>query len=111
MIENAQVPTLFLIYGAGVIALYGLLSLLYVHAYRQRGRLELTPVETFDTKASIIEHLLAAGVGLLSVVVALTVPEHLVGLAGYTYFLFGPVMALHGSITGSRRRRLSEAAP
>jgi hypothetical protein len=110
VIETAQVPTLFLIYGAGVIALYLLLALLYVHAYRLRRELELTPVETFDTKASIAGHLLAAGVGLVSVVIALTIPTRLVGLAGYAYFLFGPVMAAHGSIAGARRRRLLEAA-
>ncbi len=110
VIEIAQVPTLFLIYGAGVIALYVLLALLYVHAYRLRRELGLTPVETFDTKASIAGHLLAAGVGLVSIAVALTVPVRLVGLAGYAYFLFGPVMAAHGSIAGARRRRLLEAA-
>ena len=110
VIETVQVPTLFLIYGAGVIALYLLLALLYVHAYRLRRELELTRVETFDTKASIAGHLLAAGVGLVSVVIALTVPARLVGLAGYAYFLFGPVMAAHGSIAGARRRRLVEEA-
>jgi hypothetical protein len=111
VIETAQVPTLFLIYGGGVIALYGLLALLYVHAYRRRGELELTPLEIFDTKASIVAHLLAAGIGLLSVVLALTVPLRLVGLAGYAYFLFGPVLAANGSIAGARRRRLFESAP
>jgi hypothetical protein len=30
----------------------------------------------------------------------------MIGLAGYSYFLFAPVFALHGSISGSRRRRL-----
>ena len=109
VIEQAQVPTLFLIYGAGIIALYGLLALLYFHAYRQRALLELTPVEVFDTKASLLEHLLAAGIGLVSSVVAVTVPERMVGLAGMTYFLFGPVMAIYHSINGRRRRRLFEA--
>jgi uncharacterized membrane protein len=106
VIEPAQMPQLFLIYGAGVIALYALLSLLYAHAYRRRVRLELTPIETFDTRASIRAHLLAAGVGACSILIALTVPERLVGLAGYSYFLFGPVMALHGMWNGKRRRRL-----
>jgi hypothetical protein len=110
VIEQAQVPTLFLIYGAGVIALYGLLALLYLHAYRQRERLELTPVELFDTKASLIEHLLAAGIGLVSAVVAVTVPVRLVGLAGMTYFLFGPVMAIYHSLNGRRRRRFFEGS-
>lgn len=110
VIEAGQIPTLFLIYGAGVIALYLLLALLYAHAYRRRSQLELTPVETFDTKASIVGHLLAAGVGLVSIVIALTVPTRLVGLAGYAYFLFGPIMAIHGATAGRRRRRYEGAA-
>jgi uncharacterized membrane protein len=110
VIEPSQVPTLFLVYGAGVIALYSLLALLYAHAYRKRRVLELTPVELFDTRASIVAHLLAAGVGLVSVAIALAVPTRLVGLAGYTYFLFGPVMAIHGATAGRRRRRYEGAA-
>ena len=38
---------------------------------------------------------------------ALTVPPRMVGLAGYTYFLSGPVMATYGAVAGRRRRRLS----
>jgi uncharacterized membrane protein len=108
-IENAQVPSLFLIYGAGLMALYVLLALMYAHAYRRRGALALTPLEAFDTRASIRSHLLSAGIGALSVVVALTVPLHLVGLAGYVYFLFGPVLAIHGTQTGKRRKRLEKS--
>jgi uncharacterized membrane protein len=107
VIEAGQVSSLFVIYGAGIIALYLLLALLYAHAYRKRGELELTPVETFDTKAGIVGHLLAAGIGLVSVLIALTVPQRMVGLAGFAYFLFGPVMAAYGAIAGRRRRRIS----
>jgi len=105
-IEPSQIPSLFLIYGGGVIALYALLALLYAHAYRLRRELVLTPLETFDTRASIRAHLLAAGIGVLSIAVALTVPLRFVGLAGFVYFLFGPVLAIHGTWTGKRRRRL-----
>jgi uncharacterized membrane protein len=108
-IEPGQVPTLFVIYGAGVIALYLLLALMYVHAYRKRGELELTPVETFDTRAGIVGHLLAAGIGLVSVALAVILPLRMVGLAGFAYFLFGPVMAIYGTVAGSRRRRIFEA--
>jgi hypothetical protein len=110
VIEASQVPSLFLIYGAGLIVLYLLLAMLYAHAYRRRRDLELTPVELFDTRASIVAHLLAVGVGLVSVAIALTVPDRLVGLAGYAYFLFGPVMAIHGAAAGRRRRRYESAA-
>ena len=33
----------------------------------------------------------------------------MVGLAGFAYFLFGPVMAVYGAVAGSRRRRIFEA--
>jgi hypothetical protein len=110
VIEPGQVSLLFLIYGAGVIALYALLALLYVHAYRKRRELELTPVEVFDTKAGIVGHLLAVGIGLVSVVLAVTVPQRMVGLAGFAYFLFGPVMGVYGAMAGSRRRKIPAAA-
>jgi len=106
VIEPHQIPMLFLVYGAGIIALYSFMGLLYGHAYRRRAALELTPLETFDTRASIRACVLAACIGALSIVVAYTVPLHLVGLAGFVYFLFGPVLAVHGTITGKRRSAL-----
>jgi len=108
MIANDQVSTLFVVYGMGVIAVYLLLALLYAHAYRRRRRLELNAVEAFDTKSSVVAHLLAAGVGAVSVAIAIAVPARLAGLAGYSYFLFGPVLAIHGSVAAARRRRLEE---
>jgi uncharacterized membrane protein len=110
VIELQQVPTLFLIYGAGIIALYLFMGAMYVHAYRLRTALELTPIEAFDTRASIRACVLAAGIGALSIVTALTVPLNLVGLAGFVYFLFGPVLGVHGTITGRRRRALESAS-
>lgn len=109
-IEPSQMPSLFVIYGSGIVAIYALLALMYAHALRRRESLELTRLEAFDTRSSIVAHLLAAGVGLVSIAVALAVPAHLVGLAGYAYFLFAPVMTAHGMIAGARRRRLEEAA-
>lgn len=111
VIETAQVPTLFLIYGGGIIALYVLLALLHVHAYRQRAALELTPLERFDTRSSIARHLLAASVGVLSCLLAVAMPANLVDLAGYAYFLLGPAMAIQGVLAGRRRRRIDAAAP
>jgi uncharacterized membrane protein len=109
VIEADQISTLFLIYGAGIIALYLLLALLYVHAYRRRGELALTPLELFDTRASIRMHLLAAGIGAFSCLLALLLPTRAIGLAGFAYFLFGPVMAIHGVLAARRRRRLHAA--
>jgi hypothetical protein len=110
MIETAEVPRLFIIYGIGLIAIYTLMAALYFHALRKRRVLELSPVEEFDTRASIVATLLGAGVGAVSVVIALIVPPQMAGLAGYIYFLFGPVMALYGTIAGKRRRRYEAAS-
>ena len=104
VIEPSQVSTLFLIYGGGVIALYSLLALLYVHAYRKRGELELTPVEVFDTRSSIVAHLLAVGVGLVSVVIALTVP-HPARRPGRLRVL--PLRPRHGDPRGHGRQAAS----
>lgn len=106
-IHAGQARTLFIIYGAGVIAVFGMLALLYAHALRRRGELELDRIELFDTRSSFARNLLAAGVGAVSIAIALTVPSRMIGLAGYAYFLFGPVFAVHGSVAGSRRRKLA----
>jgi uncharacterized membrane protein len=110
-IAPSEMASLFVIYGCGIVAIYSLLALLYVHALGRRAALELTRLEIFDTRASIVSHLLAAGVGVVSIVIALTVPTRLVGLAGYAYFLFAPVMSTSGVIAGRRRRKLEASAP
>lgn len=110
MIETAEVPRLFVIYGIGLIAIYTLMAALYFHALRKRRVLELSPVEEFDTRASIVATLLGAAVGAVSVAVALIAPPEMAGLAGYAYFLFGPVMALYGTLAGKRRRRYETAS-
>lgn len=105
VIEPGQLSSLFLIYGGGIIALYLLMALLYVHALRRRRELELTALEIFDTKTSIVMHLLAVGVGVVSCVLAVTLPPNKAGMAGFAYFLFGPVFGIYGTIMGRRRQR------
>ena len=105
MIAPAEIPQLFVIYGAGLISIYLLIASMYLPAWRRRGALELSELEQFDTRASIVASLLGAGVGIVSVSTALIVPVGAAGLAGYAYFLFGPVMGFYGTIAGKRRRR------
>lgn len=107
-IGETDVRTLFLIYDSGVIAVFLVLSLMYFLALRRRAALALNDLETFDTRSSLVQHLLAAGVGAVSIVLALTLPARLIGFAGFSYFLFGPVLGLHGFARGARRRRLEE---
>jgi uncharacterized membrane protein len=106
---SGEARTLFLVYGAGVIAVFGMLALLYAHALRRREDLELDRTEIFHTRASIGRNLLGASVGVVSILVALLVPDRMIGLAGYAYFLFGIAFGIHGALAGRRLRKIEAA--
>jgi uncharacterized membrane protein len=108
-IVPAEARTLFLVYGAGVVAVFGMFALLYTHALRKRDALDLDRTEIFHTKSSIGRNLIGAAVGAVSILVALGVPDRMVGLAGYSYFLFGPAFGIHGALAGRRRRKIETA--
>ncbi len=115
VIENAirpeQTGSLMLIYGSGYVAVFGIFVLMYAHAYRRRGELELTDVEVFDTRTSIRENVLHTGIGLLSIVLVLIGGSGWALWSGLTYMLIGPVLSLHGTLSGKRRRVLMKGAP
>ena len=48
--------------------------------------------------------------GLASMLIASTVPDNLIGLAGYCYTGLAVVMPVHGRIRGRQRRRLIAGA-
>jgi len=106
VIELRQVPLLMEIYGLGFIAIFVVFALLYIHAYRKRGELGLSPVEVFDTRESLQEALLNMGIGVLSVALAAGGGPRGSILAGWVYALLGPVDGLHGALMGKRRRAL-----
>ena len=113
IIRVDQVPMLFLIYGVGVAAVFGILALLYTHAYRRRGALDLTPLEVLATRMQIYSNVGVAGVGLLSIVIAMVcgrVAPNLVGIAGYAYSAIGLVEWRVGELHGRLRDRLVNTA-
>src|SRR6266404_2140889 len=99
-----QGTALFVIYGLGFAAIYLALTALYLHAYKRRDELELTPLETFDTRWEIYGLLCQAAVGVTSIVIALT--QRFGDLPGFIYFALFPVMSIHGAIRRRGRRRL-----
>ena len=101
-----QVVPLMIIYGCGYIAIFGVLALMFRHAYQKRDELELSALEEFDTRSAITEHLLNAGIGVFSVGIILLFGERYAFWSGISYMLVGPVMAVHGSLWGSRRCKL-----
>jgi uncharacterized membrane protein len=91
-ITAAQAPLLFGIYGAGVIAVFSILAILYHHAYRLRDALGLTAREVVNTRVEVYRNLSVAGWGIASIAIAAItalLAPNLVGLAGYVYFGIG----------------------
>jgi hypothetical protein len=88
MIQAGQLPTLYLIFGIGWTAVWLVFVLLYRYALQQKRRLELNPLEVFDTRASLVENLSAAGVGLLSIALVLLGATF---AAGWVYLVMFPL--------------------
>ncbi len=103
-----QVAVLMIIFGAGYIAVFGVFVLLYGHAYRQRGALELNELEVLDTRSDIQESALNVGVGTLSVAIAVLGRGRYSFVAGMVYMLNAIVLPVHGTLMGKRRRKLEE---
>ena len=108
-IASADMRTLMIVYGLGYIALFGTFWLLYVHAWRRRDRLELNPIERYDTWTTLLESSLHVGVAVLSVTIAVLTGPGLAGLAGMTYMLLAPVMMTLGMTSGRGRRKIPAA--
>ena len=104
-IEPWQTSWLFVIYGAGFAAIFVCYALLYLHAHRLRQVLELDDLERAVTRAEIARNLLLAALGAVSALVAILVPEPMVGLAGYSYMLVGLIETLHGMRLGRLLKR------
>ena len=102
--SGEQVPLLMAIYGAGFVAVFLIFATLYGHAFRLRHRLDLTPAEAHEARASVANCLVMVGAGLFSIAIALFWPgDWAAPIAGFSYFLIGPAQW----IVGTRMRRLA----
>jgi uncharacterized membrane protein len=95
-------------YATGFVALFAVFTLLYRHAYNRRRELELTPLEVLDVKIFAGHHVVSAGVGLVSLAVALLAPLPLVPLAPPMFALMGPAHWLFGVRSERWRRTLRQ---
>jgi uncharacterized membrane protein len=104
----ADARILFTIYGLGFASIFLLYTLLYAHALKKRVELQLTLAEQHDTRTHVYMFAGDVTIGMLSVLIAWTVPDRWVGFAGFIYFLIGVMSGTVGSIMGSRRRAVEE---
>jgi hypothetical protein len=87
-------------------AVFAVFTLLYLHAWRIRVQLELTPLEAMRTQVSLLDNFAMVFIALLSMGLARTMPDRYVGIAGYIYFLVPIYFTIAHSITGRRERQL-----
>lgn len=104
--RGGDATKLFLIYGGGFAGVFLMLLLMNAWAYRKRGELQLNELEEHDTKTSMTFYAAYVGIGLLSMVLALTLRNDWIGWAGLVYFLIGPASAWIGFRRGSQREAL-----
>jgi hypothetical protein len=105
-----EVRKLMVIYGAGFVAVFVLFALLHARALKQAATLGLSDSERFDTRSVAIRHCLSAGVGLVSIGLALLLPARLAGIAGFSYCLLGIVHTVWGRQVRRNRRRMAMIA-
>jgi uncharacterized membrane protein len=104
-IREEQVPQLFVIYGMGFVIIYSIFSLLYMHALRRRGHLQLSTLEVFDTRTKLYAQLTMVAIGGCAVILALALPLRIAELSGMWYFVIGPAFwVLHGRRAVIRKR-------
>ncbi len=102
----AQVRGIFVIYGSGWLIASLILVLLNRHALRRADSLDLNTLERSITGSEVQAWSLVGGFGLISILLALSLPEHLLGLAGYFYFGLAFVMPWHRVSSSKRRQKL-----
>jgi len=105
---GAQFSTLLVIYGLGFAAVYGSSALLYLHAYRKRGELELTELEKFDTRYLIARLATLVVVGVAAACFA-CVP-FLRNWSSLVYVLLFPILRT-SRVIHARRREKFRASP
>jgi len=110
VITQQQIPTLMMMYGLGLAAVYLIFVLMYRHAHGRRKDLELNEVETFITWRSIIDHTAMMCFGLLSSALAITLPLGKAGLSGMVYWLIPVYFTVAGTTFGRRERRMIEGS-
>ncbi len=99
--------SMMVIYSSGVFAIFGVLFLMNMHAYKHRDTLELDLAERHLTRATLREHAIHMSFGLASILLALAASEDhpwLVSASGMVYFGVGPAQGFAGFASGRKLR-------
>ena len=108
MLDRQRTADLMVIYGVGASSIFLVLMFMYRYALKNAHLLDLNKIEEFDTRTSMKSNLLMAAVPLLSVALAVLFKNHesVGSIAGFTYFLYTPIMMVFHHRMSKRRRQL-----
>jgi uncharacterized membrane protein len=104
----SDAPALMTIYSVSIIAVFGLLALMYLHAYRRRVKLGLDEAEVLLTRQSLQSHAIWIALALFAIAVSNVAGPRWVPFAGMSYALLAPAHALNGFMLGRRVVRARE---
>ena len=100
-----DIRTLMWVYSAGFVAMFAIFMLLYWNMYSRRERMQLSERQAFEAWVGVRTHAMSVSVGLLSIVLALTVPINWIWAAGAVYGLQGPLHWRNGVLIERARAR------
>ncbi|MGI4755859.1 MAG: TMEM175 family protein [Janthinobacterium lividum] len=106
--SHRDMTEVVLLFAVGQAAIYFLFAALYANAYRQRLKLDLSPVECFLTRNFVVEEAGTGCIGLLVAVLALVLPSGSAGTACLVFLLIGIWKSLMGRRAGRRSRTMRE---
>jgi hypothetical protein len=87
--SRQELEQMFVFLGTGFIALCLVFAAMYYYAFACRRVLRLNEYEQHGTASSAMVWAGSAGIGLLSIILALSLPDRMMPLAGFAYFLLG----------------------
>src|SRR4029077_11527024 len=92
---ESQARTIFVIYALGLVAISTEILLLNLRAWKLREPLRLNPLERLITRGEFTGWRLPVGVGMVSLVFALTLPAEQIQWSGWVYFSMIVLVPLH----------------
>jgi uncharacterized membrane protein len=99
------------IYGLGFVALFIMFGLLYLHAYRKRHELGLTPLEVFNVRAFAGQQVVSVAVGAIVVLIAVAGPRRYAFISPMAFILMWPAHAFYGMRIQKKRKVLETQLP
>ena len=107
IISFANMRTIMLIYSSGMFMIWGIITMLYKHAYNHQDLLELNDFEMNITKEYMLVYMILSAYGLISIVLAYFLPLHWSPLAGFIYFGISPTIYIAMKIHKKRIKSIT----